>query len=61
MPWIRTRWSRAYLSTRDSLKQIAPYPYGPAKAKELLVKAGRFEAQLLIESGAAKNRNAAIL
>src|SRR5690606_12552857 len=43
--------------------ELAPYPYDPAAAKELLAEAGYadgFEAQLLVDSGAATSRNAAI-
>ncbi|WP_114217283.1 ABC transporter substrate-binding protein [Ochrobactrum sp. 3-3] len=42
---------------------LAPYPYDPAKAKALLTDAGYgggFEAQLVVDSGAATSRNAAI-
>ncbi|TKA95003.1 ABC transporter substrate-binding protein [Cereibacter changlensis] len=42
---------------------LAPYAYDPARAKELLAEAGYaggFEAQLVVDSGAATSRNAAI-
>ncbi len=42
---------------------LAPYPYDLAKAKQLLADAGYadgFEAQLVVDSGAATSRNAAI-
>ena len=42
---------------------LAPYAYDPAKAKELLAEAGYadgFEAQVVVDSGAATSRNAAI-
>lgn len=43
--------------------KLAPYPYDLAKAKKLLADAGYangFEAQLVVDSGAATSRNAAI-
>lgn len=42
---------------------LAPYAYDPARARELLAEAGYadgFEAELLVDSGAATSRNAAI-
>lgn len=42
---------------------LLPYAYDPAKAKQLLADAGYaegFEAQLIVDSGAATSRNAAI-
>lgn len=42
---------------------LTPYAYDPARAKELLAEAGYadgFEAELVVDSGAATSRNAAI-